>query len=127
MGYSVKDISNAAEAALNARERNAERQGQELADSLISSTRNGRGLWIFILWPAWLLIMAFSGTFARLFLEKSIGISSPESLFGYLLGGLIAIWWYKTNFTRRHPFVSSVVSYFGTAFAFIYLTNAMGW
>jgi hypothetical protein len=68
MGYSIKDIENAAnntiEGVRNQLEQRSQERGEEIANHIIRRTSQGRGLWFIVLWPAWLLIFVFSGVTA---------------------------------------------------------------
>lgn len=112
MGYSIKDIDNAARGINQRLEAHSQRQGEELANRLISSTSQGRGLWVFLLWPVWVLIAAFSSAFFVVLLQK-FGVKPPLAYAGYVGGLLFARAWYQWDFTARHPFWSSIIGNFG--------------
>jgi hypothetical protein len=129
MGYSIKDIENAANSTIdgvrNRLEQRSQERGEEIANHIIRRTSQGRGLWLIILWPAWLLIFVFSGVFLTGIIEK-FGFNAPISWLGMIGGFLFARTWYQSEFTIEHPFWSSVFGYFGTALAVIFLAEKLG-
>ena len=125
MGYSMKDLENAGRKLNERMEERSNQKGEELANKVINSTSQGRGLWFIILWPAWILICIFSGVFITGVLEK-FGFGSPLTWLGLLGGIAVSITWYKSEFTIRHPFWSSVFGYFGTAFLVVLLGDKFG-
>lgn len=127
MGYSMKDLENAGRNINEHLERRSQERGEELANRVISSTSQGRGLWFIILWPAWLLIFAFSGSFLKIVIEKIFSVSEPLSWIGLLGGVAFAVSWYKWDYTIRHPFLGSMVGYFGTVLGVLFLADKLGW
>jgi hypothetical protein len=127
MGYSMNDLDYAARELNNRREKNAQRKGEELASRLIHNTRQGRGLWVLLLWPTWLLIFAFSGAFFTTGFAHWLAQGSPLPYLGFVGGGIYAVAWYQWSFTRRHPFWSVVFGYFGTTFFVMWTTEILGW
>lgn len=129
MGYSIKDIENAAKGITNGiserLEARSQQQGEELANRILVSTSQGRGLWFVVLWPAWILIFAFSGTLFASVLTK-FGLKPPFSYFGFVGGFIFARAWYFWSFTIRHPFWGSAVGYFATAMGTLFLTEKFG-
>lgn len=125
MALRIKDLPTLGEGLNRRLERNAARRGQEAAESLLSSTAQGRGLWVIFLWPAWLLIVVASGVFFEALLRK-FGIAPPLSWGGYLGGLVLGQLWYGADFTRRHPFLGAVLGYFGTAMAVSLLAGKLG-
>lgn len=127
MGLSMKDLENSARNINEHFESKSQERGEELANRVISSTSQGRGLWFIFLWPAWLLIFAFSGSFIKVAIEQIFSISEPLSWIGFLGGYVFALSWYKWSYTIRHPFLGSMVGYFATAIGVIFLANKLGW
>lgn len=129
MGYSIKDIENAANNTVdgirNGLEQRSQERGEELANNIIRRTAQGRGLWFIFLWPAWLLIFVFAGVFLTGLIEK-FGLSAPVSWIGMAGGFVLARIWYNSEFTIDHPFWGSVLSYMGTALAVIFLAEKLG-
>lgn len=111
MGYSMKDMENAAQTLKDRLEEASAAKGQRLANTWLSNTARGRGLWIFLLWPAWLMIVVFIGSLCSAILEQYVG--SPLHYAGMLVGLVAAILWYKASFTREHPFLSFLFASFG--------------
>lgn len=127
MGYSMNDLNNAADQLNKNMEKRAEQRGEELANRVLHNTSQGRGLWFIILWPAWFLIFVFSGSFFKVMLEHMFSMNEPMSWIG-LIGGLaFAVAWYKWDYTIRHPFLGSMVGYFGTALGVLFLAEKLGW
>lgn len=127
MGYSMKDLENAGRNINEHFERKAQERGEELANRVIHSSAQGRGLWVFILWPAWLMIFAFSGIFLKVAIKNLFSVSEPLSWIGLLGGFAFAVSWYKWNYTIRHPFLGSMVGYFCTVFGVLFLAAKLGW
>lgn len=127
MGYSMKDLENAGRNINEHFEQRAEQRGEELANRVIHSTSQGRGLWFIILWPAWFLIFAFAGYFFKTLLEHFFSIGEPISLVGFVGGFAFAMAWYKWEYTIRHPFLGSIIGYFGTALGVLFLAEKLGY
>lgn len=87
-------------------EQRSEEKGRELADDIIASTRGGRGLWIFLLLPAWVMVFAVTASVAQAFWGIPL-------LVGAIAGAVTAMIWWKLEFTRRHPFLSSTAACIG--------------
>jgi len=121
----MKDLENAGRKLNERIEERSNQKGEELANKVISSTSQGRGLWFIILWPAWLLICIFSGVFLTNVLVK-FGVNSSISWVGMFGGVILARVWYMSDYTIKHPFLSSVIGYFGTAFLVIFLGDKFG-
>jgi len=126
MGYSMKDLEKAARNTNEHFERKSQERGEELANRVISSTSQGRGLWFIILLPAWLLIFAFSGSFFKVGIEHMFSVNAPLSWVGFIGGFAFAVSWYKWDYTIRHPFLGSMVGYFGTALGVLFLIDKLG-
>ncbi|MFK7865826.1 MAG: hypothetical protein AB8B77_00125 [Alphaproteobacteria bacterium] len=127
MGYNIKDLENAGRNVNEHFERKAQKRGEEIANRVIHTTSQGRGLWFIILWPAWLLILIFSSSFIKVAIEQILLIGEPLSWVGFLGGFAFAVAWYKWSYTIKHPFISSVIGYFGTAISVLLLSNKLGW
>ncbi len=125
MGYSIKDLENAAKHINNHLEVRSQARGEDLANRVIASTSSGRGLWFIILWPAWVLIFAFSSGLFISVLSKA-GFHAPLSYLGLIGGFLFARAWYNWEFTIRHPFWGSGVGYFATAIGVLFLAEKFG-
>lgn len=125
MGYSIKDMENAAKSVNQRLEQRSQERGEALANHVLQRTSQGRGLWFIVLWPAWLLIFAFSGVFFTHLLDK-FGLGAPLSWIGMVGGALLARAWYLSDFTINHPFLGSVFGYFGTALAAMFLARTFG-
>lgn len=125
MGYSIRDLENAAKNINSQLERRSQQQGAELANHLLARTSQGRGLWFIVLWPAWVLIFAFSGAFFISLLAK-LGLNAPITYAGLIGGFLFARTWYSSDFTISHPFWGSVIGYFGTAIGVLLLAEKLG-
>lgn len=125
MGYSIKDMENAARSVNQRLEQRSQERGEALANHVLQRTAQGRGLWFIVLWPAWLLICVFSGVFFANLLDQ-FGIGPPLSWAGMLGGILLARAWYLSDFTINHPFLGSVFGYFGTAIAAMVLARTFG-
>ena len=127
MSYSMKDLQNAGRNINEHFERKSQERGEELASRIISSTSQGRGLWFIILWPAWLLIFVFSSSFLKVALEDIFSVGEPISWIGLVGGFGFAVSWYKWDYTIRHPFLGSMVGYFGTVLSVLFLAKHLGW
>lgn len=127
MGYSVRDLEKASRNINEHFERKAEKRGEELANRIINSTSQGRGLWVIILWSTWVTIFIFSGSFIATGLKQLFSIEMPLSLIGLVAGFALAMNWYKWEYTIRHPFLSSMVGSFGTSIGVIFLLGKLGW
>lgn len=113
MGYSIKNLENAAKNLNRQLEQHSQERGEALAHHVMQRTNQGRGLWFIVLWPAWLLIFVFSGVFFMGVLDK-LGIGAPISWIGMVGGVAFARMWYLSEFTVNHPFWSAVFGYIGT-------------
>lgn len=58
MAYSIKDVENGVKKFNQKTEQRADARAQEVADYIASSTAQGRGLWVLILWPVWFFCFA---------------------------------------------------------------------
>lgn len=125
MGYSINDLKNAAQTVNEQLERRSQERGEALANQWMDRTRQGRGLWFIVLWPAWLLIFVFASVFL-VGLAQKFGVQPPLSWLGVLGGFLFARAWYVAEFTLRHPFWGSVFGYFGTALAVVFMAGKLG-
>ena len=123
MGYSSKDLENFGRGLNERREQKAREQGEALANDLIDSTSKGRGLWFIILWPTWILITLLVGAFSYTLLKEKFLIEEPMSFLGFLVGIIAASSWYDWDFTKRHPFFSSIVGWIFWASAVVFLSN----
>lgn len=89
------------------------------SDSPENSISKGRGLWVIILWTTWIFITLSIGVFIAMLLEENFSIERPISFLGFLVGFMFAMSWYNWDFTRRHPFFSSIfgwIFWFSTIF-----------
>ena len=123
MGYSSKDLENFGRGLNERREEKAKKQGEALANDLINSTSKGRGLWFIILWPTWIFITLLVGVFSFSILEQKFFIEQPMSFLGFLIGMMVAFNWYDWDFTRKHPFFSSIVGWIFWAGTVVFLAN----
>ena len=123
MSYSSKDLENFGKGLNTCREEEARQQGQQLADDLIDSTSKGRGLWFIILWPTWVFITLLVGLFFSEVLEQKFSIEEPMYFLGFLAGIIAASSWYDWEFTREHPFFSSIIGWIFWAGAVVFLSN----
>lgn len=126
MGYSSKDLENFGRELNAKREEKARKQGEELANNLIDNTSKGRGLWFIILWPTWIFITLSIGVFSSMLLEQKFSIEQPISFLGFLVGFMVASSWYDWDFTRRHPFFSSIFGFLGFGIAILFLAEKFG-
>lgn len=129
MGASIKDIENTTKVVVNsvsdALESRAQREGEQLANSLISSTSQGRGFWCFLTWPVWIMMVMFVGSLMCGILKK-IGMPPPFIYLGFIGGILFAHKWYSWRFTELHPFWSSILCYLPMVFGVLYISEKMG-
>lgn len=84
-------------------EQRSNQRGQEVADAIIANTKNGRGLWVFLLLPTWITVFACVSSMANAYL----GI---PMLYSTVAGLVVAVAWWKFEFTREHPFLSSIAA-----------------
>ncbi|MEY4592186.1 MAG: hypothetical protein RIR18_1081 [Pseudomonadota bacterium] len=102
----LKDLPSIPENIHRRLEQRSEEQGRALADSIVNSTRQGRGFWIFLLIPGWVMLFSSVAATAQTLLGLNFFIS--------LLAGLaVAVFWWKHEFTYQHPFKSWVLASFG--------------
>lgn len=87
-------------------EQRSNEKGQEFADAVIASTSQGRGLWIFLLLPASIMVFAVGGSVAHLFLHIPYWAAA-------IAGLICAAFWWDWKFTQEHPFWSSMLAYIG--------------
>jgi hypothetical protein len=127
MAYSMNDLKNMGNSINEHFEHKSEQRGKELANNLLDNTSNGRGLWFIITWPAWLLIFVFSGSFFQVGIQRIFSVEAPISWVGFIGAYILAVSWYKWDYTLRHPFLSSIVGYFGTAMSVLFLADKFGW
>lgn len=86
-------------------EQRSHERGRQLADSLISSTSQGKGLWVIVLVPAWIMVVAVTAVAVQLFFGGNL-------LVGLVAGVVAAVVWWQHDFTQQHPFLSSLAAYF---------------
>jgi len=115
MSYSIKDLENAGRKLNQHFEQKSQKKSEELAERVLYNTSQGRGLWVIILWPAWLLIFIFASYFFKNLLEITLSLSMPISLVGLVGGFTFAMLWYKWEYTLKHPVIASIIGYLGTA------------
>jgi hypothetical protein len=82
-------------------EQRSSERGQEVAYTIIAST--GRGLWLFLLLPTWITVFACVSSMANVYW----GILM---LYSTIAGLVAAVAWWKFEFTREHPFLSSMAA-----------------
>lgn len=99
----ANDLKNIGTSLEEKMQKNSERKGEELANRIISSTANGRGLWIFILYPAFLTITITISSIINILFGVSLFIS-------LIISAISSYFWYKANFTILHPFWSSILT-----------------
>jgi len=121
--HSIRDLENAAKNLERRLEERSEEKGRRLAENCLNNTALGRGLWVFLLWPAWFIIFTFIGGICCAVLEHHMGISSSLKWAGLVGGIVVAHIWYNATFTRMHPFLSFLVGSFGPPFLLIFLTS----
>lgn len=92
-------------------DQNAQERGEKFADSLISNTQEGKGLWLFWTIPVAFAIFLFFdlGFFAPLM--DSLGASWQGWIYiGFAVSLLVAYGWFTASFTKRRPFISGVIA-----------------
>jgi hypothetical protein len=87
-------------------EQRSNEKGQELADAMLSSTSRGRGLWLLLLLPAWFMVFAVGTSVAHVYLDMPYWAAA-------IAGLVCSSFWWKLEFTREHPFWSSMLAYVG--------------
>ncbi len=120
MGYSMKDLNNAATNLKNRMDARSEEKGRRMADSIIRGTSRGRGVWCILLWTAWFMIFVFVGSLCVAMLEQ-FGVPPPFHWAGMLGGAIVAAIWYDAEFTREHPFLSFLLGGFGVPLILVHL------
>lgn len=110
----ANDLKNISESIEDRLQKRSERKGKELANKIIDDTANGRGLWIFILWPTFIALVIFIGAAFNAFLEINMFVS-------FILGTALSYAWYRSDFTILHPLWSSVLVVGGFFFFIILL------
>lgn len=123
MGYSSKDLENFGRGLNERMDQKSRDQGEALATDLIDSTSKGRGLWFIILWPTWIFIILLVGVFSFSLLEEKFSIEQPISFLGFLVGFIFASSWYDWDFTKKHPFVSSIIGWIFWTGTVLFLSN----
>ncbi len=113
---SLNDLNNALKSVSDTLEQRSQERGQEMANKLLSSTARGRGLWVFLLWPTWIVTFAFWASNIG-FVMSRIGVYYPQSYINYVLSGLFCIIGYRSQFVRKHPLISSVLVVVGSVYA----------
>lgn len=103
---SMNDLKNTGKSLEESLELHSQRKGKEFANKIVTSTANGRGLWIFILWPAFLMITSVVASIISSFFGLSM-------LFAIPIGVVIAYGWYMSDYTISHPFWSGILGYVG--------------
>lgn len=101
---SANDLKNIGESIENKLQKRSQERGEELANKIIANTANGRGLWIFMLWPAFFLITIQVASAINVFFGVNMLIAIG-------IGLAVSYAWYKTDFTILHPFWSSVLAF----------------
>jgi hypothetical protein len=122
--YSLNDLANAAKNIENHLEQRSQRKGKELADRILygkssnnyDSSRNNYDrassganifVWFFFLFPAWCFIFILSTISIKTILYY-LNVQNSYAWLIYVIGGLFtAVWWYKKQFTKERPIVSS--------------------
>ena len=105
---SANDLKNLGESLEEGMRKHSEQRGEELANRIITSTVNGRGLWVLILWPMFLTVV----------IAISITVEEVYKLGGLLSFGVglaVSLIWYNVEFTRSHPLWSSILAIVGTS------------
>lgn len=133
MGWNINDLNQGVKNIERVLEERTDRRAQEFADRVMgrrSSTQSqethyapasryaspGRGAWVLFLWPAWLIIAFFGYGMSQHLLH---GLGDLGRLLSPVAGIALAIVWYRSGFTRRHPFLGSVIG----VMAVIFLTG----
>ena len=113
---SLNDLSNALKSVSDTLEQRSQERGQEMANQLLTSTARVRGLWVFLLWPTWIVTFAFWASNIG-FVMSRIGVYYPQFYINYVLSGLFCIIGYRSQFVRKHPLTSSVLVVVGSVYA----------
>ena len=85
-------------------EARSEQQGKEVADAILRSTSQGRGLWIFIQLPGAMVAAAF----APAIIAAALHVKIPDLLYFFLAIAAGVAWW-KWPFAKEHPVISTFV------------------
>lgn len=107
MSIRLKDISSAIDNLNHAIDRKNKEQGKIIANNIIHGTRNGRGVWLLLLWPSLLAFLIYLteicvNTLTLLHINNS-------NFFGFLIALVLVIYWYYSNYTKNHPFYSVIL------------------
>jgi hypothetical protein len=113
---SINDLNNAIKSVNDTLEKRSQERGEEMANKLLTNTANGRGLWVFLLWPTWMVIFAFWTSIIG-FVMSRIGVYYPQFYINYVLSGFLCIIGYRSQFVRKHPLISSVLVVVGSVYA----------
>lgn len=113
MGYNMHDLKNGVEELHDRIKQNQEAKGEKLANEIIYSTSEGRGLWLPLIWTGWLMLFSMTVALITTPFMDEITISSPATWIGFIVGYVVAKTWYEWGFTREHPFLSSMLACFG--------------
>lgn len=85
-------------------EARSEQQGKEVADAIIRSTQEGRGLWIFLQIPAAIVAAGFGPSI----LGAALHTNLPFPFF-LLLAAASGIAWWNWSFAKKHPILAIIL------------------
>ena len=116
MGYNLRDISRTGKILKESMDERSEKQAKRLASEVTKAASEGRGLWVFILWPTALFMFLVCSSLLESYIVK-LGFSHPWDWMGLLVGGIVVCGWYGSSFTRNNPLLSSIIWGGATALA----------
>ena len=79
-----------------------------------------RGFWVILLWSAWIAMVMVWGTAFGILI---VSYTDLPQYYGVLPALPIAIWWYKMQFTVKHPLLSTIIFYIGGGLFVEYVTE----
>lgn len=112
----LKDLPSIPENIHRRLEQRSQERGQELADSIVNSTRQGRGLWVLLLIHGWVMLFATVSAVSQTLFGLNV-------LLSFAAGLVVAVFWWKHEFTYQHPFKSWVLAAFGVPILLLSLSG----
>lgn len=107
MAYSMKDLENTGRQINKAREEKSKQKAEQLLDK----TSQGRGFWCILLWGAWINVFVWFGSSISAIIDNYLG---------FLFAVVLAHIWYHLEFTKKHPFWSSMFCFMSVAMIITY-------
>jgi hypothetical protein len=97
------DLKNAGTKLVIAFEENLDKKSEEKAQKIIEKFNNSRGLWALLHIGIFIEIILMGAMLFGLLFK----LSTPISM---LLACAIAVTWWRADFTKNHPLISSILA-----------------